>query len=374
MINFKKDNPHILLTRTDHIRDVLLMLPMVAALRQKYPEATISLLVDRQSYHVVKSYHEIDKIFLFDSRRHKRVTGFFRLARQVQNDKIDAVVLVYPRFFLALLFFYLMVPVRIGTSRRFYSFLFNYRVKMSRRQGSSHETTYNLHLLLPFDINAQAQHKLFPQMIIHKDVQQEINNWLAQNKIRDFLIIEPFNQTPGPQWPLGYAEDLIYMLAKKQGIDIVLIDNSGQEEAITELIQRSQKNLRGNIHGRIQAALGFNPEKLMELMRQSHLVISNYHGCHYIAVSIGTPAVVLFPVSSVISPYRYAPYGPAEYTAMVPNLPTCHKCDLGNCPYNNCLSYISPEMVYEEVVTRLPHHQGQETAKESIIKKTAVQT
>lgn len=369
MINFKKHDPHILLVRTDQIRDVILMLPMVAALRQKYPEATISLLVNKNSYHIVKAYHEIDKIFLYHETRHKGIANFFRLARQFQHEKIDSVILVYPRFLLALLFFYLMVPVRIGTSRRFYSFLFNYRVKMSRRQGSSHETTYNLHLLLPFAIQAQAQHKLFPKMIVHKDIQQEIQKWLAQKMIHNFIIIEPFNQTAGAQWPLGYTEDLIYMLAKRQQIDIILIDNTGQDEAIDGLIQRSQKNLRGSPHGKIQTALGFNPEKLMELMRQSRLIISNYHGYHYIAVSIGTPAVVLFPVSSIISPYRYAPYGPAEYTALIPNLPTCHKCDISNCPYNNCLSYISPEMVYEEVVNRLAV-KGEENEQSSTIKQT----
>ena len=60
---------------------------------------------------------------------------------------IDLAIFAKPRFDLALMFFQQGTKYRVGTAYRWYSFLYNHRVKEHRKFADKHESEYNLNLL-----------------------------------------------------------------------------------------------------------------------------------------------------------------------------------------------------------------------------------
>ncbi len=348
MIELDNERSHILISRTDKTKDVALTLPMIEALRKKYPKATISLLIQRDAYSFAKLYPEIDKIFIFEpKKKHRGFWGFFRLARDFGNENIDVVISVYPRFVLALFFLYLLIPHRIGTSRRLYSLLYNFRINLSRKKGGSHETTYNLRLLLPLGIDATAKDMLYPQYLPSKAILEKVHIFLKENAITDYIVIQPILVGTGPSWPLSYMQDLIYLIIHRLGLAVVLIGHEEDSEAIYDMQKKINQVL--NKKQLLHIYISDDIQQRAALFQKARMFFGNYDGCHYISVAMGILSLVLFPLSPGMAPSRYAPYGPGHFVAMRPRLTKCKKCIQSKCEYKNCLSYILPEIIFEEM-------------------------
>ena len=108
-----------LLIRTDRIGDTILTLPAVTALRKKYPQAFIVFLAQPYTVPLIEQYEGIDLLLTYEPEgRHKGWTGIMRLSHELQELKIDAALLFYPRVELAFALFKAKIPVRIGTGYR----------------------------------------------------------------------------------------------------------------------------------------------------------------------------------------------------------------------------------------------------------------
>ena len=111
----------ILVVRTDRIGDVILTLPVIAALRHKFVHAHITLLMRHYTADIVQGNPDINEI-IYDDEGDKEIP----LLHQIQNiraKKFDVVIVVKPSWRLALLFFFAGIPLRVGTGYRLYSFL-----------------------------------------------------------------------------------------------------------------------------------------------------------------------------------------------------------------------------------------------------------
>jgi len=345
------ENSHILISRTDGIFDVILTMPMVRALRQRYRNVKISLLILRDSYDLAKLCSDVDQVFIYEPKtRHRGIRGFFRLANDLQNENFDSVIAVFPRWSLALLFWYLLIPNRIGTSRRPYSFMYNYRVKFSRRNSLNHETTFNLRLLLPYGIDLSAKDDIYPVYQPRSEAVAKIGQLLSNAKVSDpFVIMQPILTESLPGWPTSYMVDLAYLIIKRLGMAIFIFGAKDEVPQIDDLIEKIQTNLEPNQWPLVQSAVLDRADEQASLFREAALFIGNHSGSHYLAVGCGTPAIVFFPLTPGRSPRRYAPYGPGRFIALRPDLPECVACIQSKCEYKNCLSYIFPEVVFEEV-------------------------
>ena len=144
---------HILVVRTDRIGDVILSLPVVWALKERFRGSRVDMLLSPATSELVSGHPHVNEIVVDDEwNRHKGLRGFLRLVRLLRSREYDVAVLLHPTFRLALLLVLLGVGRRIGSGYRWYGFLLTDRIYEHRRDALRHEAAYNLNLLRPLGI------------------------------------------------------------------------------------------------------------------------------------------------------------------------------------------------------------------------------
>ena len=131
---------HILISRTDKIGDVILTLPMIPEIKRLSPSSKISLFISNKLGNLLNGYEGVDNIFYYEDVV-DNLLNFFK-----SND-FDTIINVFPRKDIAVASFRAGIKTRVGTAYRFYSFLFNERIKEHRKYAVKHESEYNLNLL-----------------------------------------------------------------------------------------------------------------------------------------------------------------------------------------------------------------------------------
>ncbi|MDR2912413.1 MAG: glycosyltransferase family 9 protein [Alistipes sp.] len=82
---------HILIIRLSLMGDVALTVPVIRALRKKYPEVKITVLTRTSFAPFFRGIHDMRFFHLNLKVRHKGLWGLFRLAADARKDGIDAV-------------------------------------------------------------------------------------------------------------------------------------------------------------------------------------------------------------------------------------------------------------------------------------------
>ena len=121
-----KQPENILIVRTDRIGDLILTLPLAGLIKQKYPNAKVSFLVQDYTKNIVAVHPHIDEVIVL-----KQNDGKISLSENlsiIKSKKFDTCIVVRPIFLPSLLVFLSAIKNRIGTGYRWYSFLFNKKV------------------------------------------------------------------------------------------------------------------------------------------------------------------------------------------------------------------------------------------------------
>ena len=137
----------ILIVRPDRIGDLVLTLPIARVLKSHYPKLEIHFLVSNYNAAVLRYADYVDGFTLLsDQTGRPRTAG--ELAGILEDQSYDLAIMAKPGWLSAFACFLADIPVRLGTSRRFYSFFYNERVNIMRRYSNMHEIDLNLMLLL----------------------------------------------------------------------------------------------------------------------------------------------------------------------------------------------------------------------------------
>jgi ADP-heptose:LPS heptosyltransferase len=115
--------PRILLVRPDHLGDMLLVTPILKAIKERIPNAHITMMVGQWSADIVKRHPAIDNILTcpfpgFQRASQKPLAPYQLLlttARQLRRDKYDLAINLRPDFWWGGVLLYLAgIPRRIG--------------------------------------------------------------------------------------------------------------------------------------------------------------------------------------------------------------------------------------------------------------------
>ena len=98
--------PRFLIVRRDNIGDLVCTLPAVAALRQRYPQAHIGMLVNTYNRAVVDGNPDIDEVFAYEKGKHREegegLLGVYwerlRMMQVLRRRHFDYAILAAPSF------------------------------------------------------------------------------------------------------------------------------------------------------------------------------------------------------------------------------------------------------------------------------------
>lgn len=328
----------ILLVRTDRLGDVILTLPMLAALRKCFPDAYIAMLVRRYTGEVLEGNPSINELIWYDDD--SALVPFNEMCATLRKRQFDAAIVVYPRFRLAWLIFRSGIPLRIGTGYRYYSFLFNKKVYEHRKDAQRHELEYNLNLLK--ELNCQLPENSTPEFFIDipNESQVKVEGLLESVGIhgKEFVIIHPGSGGSAREWSPENFGTLASQFLSESELQTIVTGSKGEEKKVAEVVKASQ--------GKAIPLVGrLTIKEFGALIRSSRLFVSNSTGPLHLAVAMGTPVVGLFPQHTAMSAKRWGPYTDKR-VVFVPDRPLdCNVCVENNTTCE-CMATISVEQVF----------------------------
>lgn len=344
-----QDLKRILIVRTDRIGDVLLSTPVIKAIRERYPNAFLAMMVSAYAREIIEGNPYLDQVIIYDKdTKHKTWISSIKFAKDLNKKKFDLALVLHPTNRVHLITFLAGVPRRIGLNRKL-GFLLTSKSTHTKQFGERHELEYNLGLLNFLGIKAEDKRLYMP---IKEESEKKIEEMFKfqclwpKDKI---LAIHPAASCPSKVWPVERFAELAEKLAQKYGFKVLIVGAQKETKLAEDLIKRMHIPVI-NFVGKTSVS------QLASLLKRCTLFISNDSGPVHIASAVGTPVISIFGRNQVgLSPKRWGPVGPKD--KFLHKEVGCIKCLAHNCKKEfACLKAISVEDVVEAASVILNQH------------------
>lgn len=338
------------IVRQDNLGDVALALPMAGLLKRAVPDCHVAFAVRGYARDVVTASRHVDAALVFDGP-----DGFERALRE---HRPDAVILAMPSRSLARAAARARVPVRVGTARRWYHWLWCTHRPFVRRKGSTlHEAQLDLQLLAPFVADVDLpRDALWPLagLAPHdsaaarppaaEDPPGRAPGWPLRPGVAN-LLLQVRSNGNGKEWPLEHYVALVRRLPPERVNAIVNgtpAEGDALRAAAPELFALPQVT---------DATRGFPIAALMAALPRMDAVLSNSTGPMHLAALSGAPTVGLFVDLPGMDAARWGPLGP-DVRAVVAPRSACVRCPRGaaRCP---CMAAIDVDTVLRALPPRV---------------------
>lgn len=350
----------ILIIKLDHIGDVILSIPAVRLLRNKFPNAHISMLVGSWAQMIAKKIPEIDEVLLFDFFYDQSGKG----KRTLNKKEIEHLqeMLISRNFDLA-------IDMKRHPETRDILKLSGARYTVGYSTGGD-DNWLTLSLQPSKDIEDIAmqtvkQHHTAQLCQLVQSINTDtVNTNDVLTPYSPILSMEkeevpsypyflkgnfPVGLHPGVgnlmrQWPLEYFALLADLLIERNHATIFLFGGR-EDKKLTSDIYAKIKN-----KDRVTLLAGkFSLDEFMKAVTYCHLFIGNNSGPCHIAGIMGVPTLAIF--SGQTSPHEWHPLGKKTMSIRVdtPCSP-CYKASPEDCLFGlKCLKLLRPEKVIEAV-------------------------
>ncbi len=330
----------ILIIRTDRIGDVVLSTPVIKAVRQKYPQAYLAMMVSAVAGDIVAGNPYLDEVVLLDKRsRDRGLLGALRISRRIKREKFDLAIVLHPTIRAHLLSFLAGIPQRIGYDRK-WAFLLTQKIAHKKQEGLRHESDYNFDLVRQLGIDGQNKEFYVP-------IKPGAESWLSQLLERSgikqedrLLCVHPGASCLSKIWPAERFALVADSLADEYGFKPVIVAGSS-DAAQAATVERAMRHNVLNLAGRTSLA------QLASVLKRSSIFISNDSGPVHIACALGVPVVSIFGRDQKgLSPRRWGPC--AENGIYVHKGGGCLPCLAHECANGfKCLKNITVDDVLE---------------------------
>lgn len=329
----------ILIVHTAFVGDVILVTPLIRAVKQVFPDAQIDVLVIPETSGLLSNNPNIRAVQIFDKRQDK-FRSFFRTVSRLRREKYDAAFLPHSSFTTIALVTFSGIKERIGFDRNVSKYFLTKRVPF---RNGVHRLEKNLDLIRPFSNSLfDLQTELFPDPSVRDGIGQRLNRHFGEGT--KVVAVAPGSVWNTKRWPEEHYVKLVKLLSDR-GFGIVLI-GSKEERPLCERIQPpgSSLNLAGETDFLESAAV----------LEKCKLLICNDSGAMHIANAVKTDVVAFFgPTVKAIGYFPYRQEDIVLETDLECRPCSSHggdKCPLG---HHNCMKQLSVEIAFDAIIKKL---------------------
>ncbi|HTY35949.1 MAG TPA: lipopolysaccharide heptosyltransferase II [Bacteroidota bacterium] len=334
-----KDPESILVIQTAFIGDVVLTLPLIQALRKRYPFSKIDIVVTPRSRELFANHPDLREAIAFDKRGiDKGIGGLLRLARQLRQRRYDLAVIPHRSFRSAALAILAGVPRRIGFNKSSGWLLMSSTVKY---RSDLHEIDRNMSLLGPlgFPPGERELPRLYPSEADQKKVDKLLIELEVGNPDK-LVAVAPGTIWNTKRWPKERFASLAVNL-DEAGVEVVLIGGVEDEGLCNEVRTLSQSSRVHDASGALTLL------QSAELLRRCKVLICNDSAPLHLATAVGTPVVAIF--GATVPEFGFGPVGPKDVVVETKGL-SCRPCSIhggDTCPIRTfeCMLNISHDRV-----------------------------
>jgi len=295
----------ILIISLHYTGDVLFTTPVIRAVKQALPKATIDLWVKSRSEDIVKDNPHINKLYVYDhivTRRYEDHYPFdlgekWKLLKQFRNEQYDLVI-DFSGVIGSTLFTYFMKPkYSVGFNKQGLGFLFT---KEAEKSGKGHLVDQYL-LALERLLDIQSTDSSL-ELRIDEETEDFVEELFRVKKIDSERFILCLHTTAGwkaKEWTASKFRELIqWIQSKLSSCQIIIIGDKADVKKVTRICEGlAQKPI--DFVGKLSLA------ETSAAIAKSHLFIGSDSAPLHIAAALGVPTIGLFgPTNPLFSAPR----------------------------------------------------------------------
>jgi heptosyltransferase-2 len=326
----------ILVRATNWVGDAVMSLPALRALRERFPQAQITILAKPWVADLYRREPFCDRLIPFTARD---LTSKWRVARELRSHEFDCAILLQNAFEAAAIAFAAGIPVRIGYARDGRSPLLTKAIAVPRAgEIPRHERFYYLELLRRAGVIDE-----FPpgNLIRLEGAPAACEAGLLRFRelgLTDCVI----GVSPGAaygtakRWlPERFAE-AANQVARELGASVAIFGSKDERElcdAVAGAIKAPVKNFAG------ETSLA----EFIEMAAACRVYLTNDSGAMHIASALGIPTVAVFGATDDVAT---GPTGPLA--RVVREAVECSPCLKRECPIDHrCMTRVEASRVAE---------------------------
>jgi ADP-heptose:LPS heptosyltransferase len=284
--------------RTDRLGDAVLTLPLLRVLQEDPDVETVVLLTTRYTAPLFASHPWVDEVVVLplQPRENPPLPVVVRVARLLQNARLDGVLLPFSKPGLALATRFAGIPVRVGPRRLYAYWTLTHRVPLPA-DAPLHEMERALRLYevwrkRPVPNPPDPWIPVSPTM---RSMAEEL--WKGTDSARR-VVVHPRTGGTARSWPEDRCRELSQRLIR-EGFHVVWTGSGRDRREGIPLHRTPIRDLRGKL----------SLQELMALLAGARLVIAPATGPLHLAAALGTPVLGLYDPTHRHHVQRWAPRG-----------------------------------------------------------------
>jgi lipopolysaccharide heptosyltransferase II len=341
----------ILLVRLRQIGDVVFTTPAIRALREQFPDALLSYIVEPAAAPIVIPNPLIHEVIVAPRRR--GVQGMlddFALGRRLRARRFDLAIDFHGGPRASLLTWLSRAPRRIGYRIIGRSWMYTTAIARPRTLRARHSVENQWDLLAALGIGPPNPSRFPVEMPSDPVVSAAVADRLARAGVTEddrLIVIHVSAGNPFRRWPTAYFVDLAVSLAAADPQRRVLITSGPSEQGAAErVIAEARTRLGVERADHVLSCGEFSLQELRSLLERVALYIGGDSGPLHVASTTHVPIVGLFGPTL---PVRSAPWRDSRWVTEsvdAGDLP-CRPCEQRVCAPGDfrCLTSIEPTVV-----------------------------
>ena len=319
------DARRIALLKPSALGDIVQALPVLHALRLRFPAAHITWIVSRSYAPLLQGHPELDENLAFDRRGGVRTALMF--AHDLRRRRFDLVIDLQGLLRTGLMCAATRAGRRVGlsTAREGAGWFYTDVVRVAEPE---HMHAVDRYWLLADALGAGHVAKQF-----HVPVSAEARSWVdatLRALPRPWLAVAPGARWVTKRWPPAHFAELVHGAQRRYGGSAVLV-GSADDAALT-------RDIAWQVAGPVRDLAGCTTlPQLAAVLECADVVLANDSGPLHVAAALGRPVVAPYTCTKIS---KHGPYG--QDAAIASRVP-CQGSYLKRCGSLACLAELTPD-------------------------------
>jgi ADP-heptose:LPS heptosyltransferase len=343
----------VLLVRLRQIGDVVFTTPAVRGVRERFPGAHITYIVEPAAAPVVAANPHIDEIIVAPRVRGLAGLGAeLALIRQLRANAYDVAIDFHGGPRASILTWLSGARVRVGYEVTGRAWMYTRRVARPRALRARHSVENQADLLAGLEIPTSEATKFAVEMMVGQAEARAVHERLSSEGVGagdGLIVLHVGAGNVFRQWPLASFAAVAAALAGRDARHrIVVTSGPSEPDAAGRVVADARAKLAPDQRHRVLGCSDFSLGELRALVDRAILYIGGDSGPMHVASTSRVPIVALYGPTL---PARSAPWRSSDLPAEsleVNGLP-CRPCDQRVCQPGDfrCLTWIHPPQVIE---------------------------
>lgn len=307
---FKK----IIISRTDNLGDVILTLPLAGFLKNQIKDLEIYFIGKAYTKPLIEACTYVD--FFLDR------DTIIQNPQLLRNVCSDAILFIFPDKTIAQIAQKANIPIRIGTSHRWFHWLYcNRRIHFSRKKSNLHEAQLNFKLLKPLGFHVLPsfeQISLWYGLNPKANLPEDLETLLLTSK--KIIILHPKSKGSAREWDLHKYQALTKILPSSEYHFLI----TGTAEEGKKIAQELPDLL--NVENITDTTGKLSLAQLISLIAKADGLVACSTGPLHIAAALDRLAIGIYPPIRPMHPERWQAIGTNTHTlSLQKNCNACRK-------------------------------------------------